>query len=102
MAIACRYLLTAAAVRDGTKNRTQHDHLPTPLTTVKINPLAGALKTTPDALSLVLEQMALINARLDAHATKITALRHRDAMRDAPPIYTLPIKSVTSEVGPFA
>jgi hypothetical protein len=38
----------------------------------------------PDALSLVLEQMAIINARLDAHATATAAPRQLDALRDAP------------------
>jgi hypothetical protein len=56
------------------------------LTTVRTSPPVGALgpQHPPNALSLVLEQMALINTRLDAHATETTALRHRDALRDAP------------------
>jgi hypothetical protein len=45
----------------------------------------------PDALSLVLEQMALINARQDAHARETTALRHRDTLRDAPRVHTQPL-----------
>jgi hypothetical protein len=32
----------------------------------------------------VLEQMALINARLDTHASDTTAERRRDAQRDIP------------------
>jgi hypothetical protein len=36
------------------------------------------------AIALVLEQMALVNARMDAHSTAITAHRQRDAKRDTP------------------
>jgi hypothetical protein len=46
--------------------------------------------TPLDALSLILEHMAMINARMDAHATKTAALRHRDVMRDAPLVKTPP------------
>jgi hypothetical protein len=33
---------------------------------------------------LVLEEMALINARFDAHASDAVAQRQRDAQRDTP------------------
>jgi hypothetical protein len=38
----------------------------------------------PDALSHIVEKMTLINARLDAQATEVVALRHRDEQHDAP------------------
>jgi hypothetical protein len=37
-----------------------------------------------DAMALVLEQMALINSRMDAQAATIAAHRHREAQRDTP------------------
>jgi hypothetical protein len=46
--------------------------------------LHSSLDPSHDALALVLLQMALINARLDAHATGDDAQRHRDAQRDTP------------------
>jgi hypothetical protein len=56
---------------------------------VRTNPPVTTLGTPhppPDAHSLVLEEMALINVRLDAHATETATLRHRDALRDAPTV----------------
>jgi hypothetical protein len=51
-------------------------------------PPTKALGTTPhpppDAIALVLEQMALINARMDVEATEIVAQRQGDAQRDNP------------------
>jgi hypothetical protein len=46
----------------------------------------------PDAIAFVLEQIALINAHLDAQATEIVAQRQRDAQCDSP----RPIQTTTS------
>jgi hypothetical protein len=44
----------------------------------------GHLLSPPDAIALVPEQMALINAQFDAHAIESAARRQRDALRDIP------------------
>jgi hypothetical protein len=43
----------------------------------------SSLAPTLDTLALVLEQMALINSRLDAKTADTDAHRRRDAQRDA-------------------
>jgi hypothetical protein len=60
--------------------------------TVKTNPPVGKTynSTPPDALSLVLEQMALISARRDAQVTKTAPMRQRDTLRDAPYVHAQP------------
>jgi hypothetical protein len=71
------------------QNFAQRNNPLTPLTTVRSSPLVRALKTPhppPDALSLVLEKMPIITARLDAQAIETAAMRHRDALRDTPPV----------------
>jgi hypothetical protein len=55
--------------------------------------------TPPYALSLVLELMAMINARLGAHATETCAPRRRDALRDAHLVQTQ--HSVQGDQPPF-
>jgi hypothetical protein len=44
----------------------------------------SSLAPTHDTPALVLEQMALINARLGAQATDIDVQHHRDAQRNTP------------------
>jgi hypothetical protein len=60
--------LSPNAPADTADQSSQHNSLAPPL----------------DPLALVREQMALINASLDAQAAKIAAQRHRDAQRATP------------------
>jgi hypothetical protein len=75
---ACRYPSVDMA------SKTRFDD-PPPLANYEgHNSLHSSLAFSPNALALVLEQMALINARLDAQASNVDAHRHRDAQRDTP------------------
>jgi hypothetical protein len=77
---AYRYLSVTMAPKTRSTNLSPNAPADTADQSSQQNSLAPPL----DPLALVLDQMALINASLDAQATETAAQRHRDAQRDTP------------------
>jgi hypothetical protein len=64
--------------------KIRYDNLPPNADSHGHNSLQSSLASSREVLALVLELMALINARFDAHASYVVAQRHRDVQCNTP------------------